>query len=94
MLAAELDRLVDAGGLPTSARHGSEFVVWAAMHGLATLLADGLVRLDSERALDSEAERVVRAVLTGLAGEAPPSQAWPVPWSAHAERLAGRQAPR
>jgi hypothetical protein len=34
------------------------------VHGLATLLADGLIRLDSQRAVDREAERLVRAVLT------------------------------
>jgi AcrR family transcriptional regulator len=90
VLAAELDQLVDAGGLTASARPGAEFVVWAAVHGLATRLIDGLISLDSQRAVDREAERVVRAVLTGLAHETPPSSAWPAPRSAHTERLAKR----
>lgn len=58
------NRRSGAGGLTASARPGAEFVVWAAVHGLATLLADGLIRLDSQRAVDREAERLVRAVLT------------------------------
>jgi len=94
VLAAELDRLSDAGGLPASARLGAEFVVWAAMHGLAVLLVDDLVRLDSPQAIDREVERVVRAVLTGLAAEQPPSPAWPTPRSAHTERVARQQASR
>jgi len=94
VLVAELDRLVDVGGLTISARPGAEFVVWAAVHGLATLLADGLIRLDGRRAVDREAERLVQAVLTGLAQETPPSPAWPTARSSHSERLARRQASR
>ena len=90
VLAAELDRLADVGGLSASARPGAEFVVWAAMHGLAVLLADGLVRLDSPHAIDREVERVVGAVLSGLAAEPPASPAWPTPRSAHTERMARR----
>ena len=92
VLAAELDRLADAGALPASARPGAEFVIWAAMHGLAVLVADDLIRLDSPQAIDREAERVLGAVLTGLAAEPPPSPAWPVPRSAHSEALARHQA--
>lgn len=94
VLAAELDRLAGAGALPTSARPGAEFVIWAAMHGLAVLVADGLVRLDSPQAIDREAERVLGAVLTGLAAEPPPFPAWPLPRSAHSEALACHQAER
>jgi AcrR family transcriptional regulator len=88
VLVAELDRLVDVGVLTASARPGAEFVVWAAVHGLTTLLADGLIRLDSQRAVDREVERLVRAVLTGLAQETSPSSAWPTARSAHSERVA------
>src|SRR5262249_8015206 len=94
VLVAELDRLVHPGGLTPSARPGAEFIVWAAVHGLATLLADQLIRLDSQRAIDREVERLVRAVLTGLAQETPPSPAWPTPRSSHTERLARSQANR
>lgn len=88
LLDAELDRLVEAGGLPEAARPGADFVVWAAIHGLATLLVDGLARLDEQRAVAREAERVVRAVLTGLTREAVPPQNWPTVRSAHTERRA------
>ncbi|MGW1019792.1 TetR/AcrR family transcriptional regulator [Streptomyces niveus] len=90
VLDAELDLLVEVGGLPAAARPGADFVVWAAVHGLATLLVDGLARLDDPRAVAREAERVVRAVLTGLTHEAVPSQGWPTPHSAHTERGAGK----
>ncbi|MFF7244960.1 TetR/AcrR family transcriptional regulator [Embleya sp. NPDC008237] len=88
VLAAELDRLVDTGELPSAARPGAEFVVWAAVHGLATLLIDGLVQLHGPRAVDREAERLLDAVLTGLAREQPPARPWPTPRSAHSQRLA------
>ena len=94
VLAAELDRLADVGGLPDSARPGAEFVIWAAMHGLAVLVADDLVRLDSPQDIDREAERVLAAVLTGLAAEPPPSPAWPIPRSAHSDALARHQPER
>ncbi|WP_020556902.1 MULTISPECIES: WHG domain-containing protein [Streptomycetaceae] len=87
VLAAELDRLVDTGELPSAARPGAEFVVWAAVHGLATLLTDGLVHLDGPRAVDREAERLIDAVLTGLTREQPPAHPWPTPRSAHSQRL-------
>ncbi|MEV0678738.1 TetR/AcrR family transcriptional regulator [Actinosynnema sp. NPDC050436] len=82
VLTDELDRLVAAGGLAAAARPGAEFTLWAAVHGLATLLRDGLLRLDGPRAVDREAERLVRAVLTGLAAT-PPA---PGARSAHTER--------
>ncbi|MET4922432.1 TetR/AcrR family transcriptional regulator [Streptomyces sp. PSRA5] len=90
LLDAELDRLVAAGGLPEAARPGADFVVWAAIHGLATLLVDGLARLDERQAVAREAERVVRAVLTGLTREAVPPENWPTVRSAHTERRAER----
>lgn len=92
VLAAELDRLVDVGGLGASARPGAEFVYWAAVHGLTVLLTDGLVRFDGERAVDREAERVVRAVLNGLERETAPAREWPTAHSAHTDRLAHEQA--
>ncbi|MFE5846283.1 TetR/AcrR family transcriptional regulator [Streptomyces niveus] len=92
VLDAELDRLVEVGGLPAAARPGADFVVWAAVHGLATLLVDGLARLADPRAVEREAERVVRAVLTGLTREAVPSQGWPTPHSAHTARRTERGA--
>ncbi|MGW2741255.1 hypothetical protein [Streptomyces sp. NPDC001450] len=91
MLGAELDRFTAAGGLSAAVRPGAEFTVWATLHGLAVLLVDGLVHTDDERATDLQAERLVRAVPTGLAQEKTPSAGWPALGSAHTRRLAGRQ---
>jgi hypothetical protein len=85
VLDAELDRLVDAGALPASSRPGAEFVLWVAIHGLATLLADGSMSLDDRDAVDREVERVVRTVLAGLEQEEP-SSPWSNPRSSHTER--------
>jgi AcrR family transcriptional regulator len=79
VLVAELRRL----GLPA----GSDFVVWSAIHGLAALLVDGLMRMEGHRAVDRQAERVVRAVLSGLAVEE--EETWPAARSAHTERQPG-----
>ncbi|RBQ20738.1 TetR/AcrR family transcriptional regulator [Spongiactinospora rosea] len=87
VLTAELDRLTGAGGLPAFTRPGAEFVLWAAIHGLAILLADGLVRIDDPVAVDAQTERVVRATLNGLACETTPADR-PAARSAHTERLA------
>ena len=84
VLAAEFDRLVAAGGLAGTSRPGAEYVLWAAIHGLALLLVDGLVRLDGPRAVDQETERLVRAVLTGLAAET--GESWPIPRTAYTDR--------
>jgi AcrR family transcriptional regulator len=86
VFAAELDRLAGEDGLPATARPGAEIVVWSAMHGLATLLAGGLVRFDGPRAADRQAGRLIEAVLTGLAAESGPSSPWPLPRTSHSER--------
>lgn len=65
---------------------GAEFVVWATIHGLAVLIIDGLVHFDDHEAVGREAERLVRAVLTGLAAETPPPTPWPTPRTAQTER--------
>ncbi|MFW6695087.1 TetR/AcrR family transcriptional regulator [Streptomyces sp. MAR4 CNX-425] len=88
VLDAELDRLAAAGELSAAARPAAEFAVWAAVHGVAALLADGLMTLDSPAAADRQTERVVAAVLTGLTRETAPPGAWPAPRSAHTERRA------
>jgi AcrR family transcriptional regulator len=71
VLISELDRLVDGGDLPVAARPGAEIAVWAAVHGLATLLADGIIQLDDPQTVDRTTERLIRATLTGLAQEVP-----------------------
>jgi hypothetical protein len=80
VLDEELDRL----GLPAD----SGFLFWAAIHGQAVLLTEGLVRLDSARAVDRQTERLVRAVLTGLGQESDDAER-PAARSAHTERRDG-----
>jgi AcrR family transcriptional regulator len=74
VLVSELDRLVDSSDLPRSARPGAETAVWAAVHGLATLLADGIIQLDDPQTVDRTTERLIRATLTGLSQEASPTE--------------------
>lgn len=93
VLDAELDLLVESGHLTRSARPGADFVVWTAVHGLAALLADGLVAVDDMEAADRQAERTVRTTLTGLHHEATPTPPWPTPHSAHTNRTAAHPHP-
>ncbi|QKV96233.1 TetR/AcrR family transcriptional regulator [Streptomyces sp. NA02950] len=93
VLSVEVDRLVDTDGLSPSARPGAEYLLWAAIHGLATLLVADLVRLDDRAAVDLQAERLVRTVLNGLAQEHPAAPAWPQARTAYTERLADPEAP-
>ncbi|MFD8415256.1 TetR-like C-terminal domain-containing protein [Streptomyces sp. NPDC059650] len=89
VLAAELDRLADAGRLPASARPGAEFAVWSAIHGLTVLLIDGLVHIDSREDVDRQAERLVHATLEGLRMEAAPPGQWPAPHTTHTRQRPG-----
>lgn len=94
VVSTELDRLVEAGGLPASARPGADFVLWSAIHGLAVLLIDGLVHVGNERAVNLHAERLIRATLTGLAQETASASTLPPISSAHTERLSHGPSPR
>ena len=44
LLGAALDRLVEAGVLPSARRPGAEYLAWSAVHGLAMLVVDGPLR--------------------------------------------------
>jgi AcrR family transcriptional regulator len=49
LLATALDELVAVGALPVERRPGAEFSAWSAVHGLAMLVLEGLLRnLDPE----------------------------------------------
>ncbi|MDQ3966294.1 MAG: TetR/AcrR family transcriptional regulator [Actinomycetota bacterium] len=66
LLAAALDRLVEAGVLPPERRPGAEFLAWSAVHGLAMLLIDGPLRgLDRAQAQDA-GRRLLDMVERGL----------------------------
>ncbi|MDI2131348.1 TetR/AcrR family transcriptional regulator [Yinghuangia seranimata] len=91
VLTTELDRLADTGLLPPQARPGAEFVVWAAIHGLAVLLIDDLVHIDDRRDVELQTERLVSATLNGLAQETAPPADRPLPRTAHTQRVAQSQ---
>jgi AcrR family transcriptional regulator len=66
LLSVALDGLVEAGVLPPERRPGAEYLAWSAVHGLATLLADGpLHRLD-EATAQSIGRRLLDMVERGL----------------------------
>ncbi|MGW2580964.1 TetR/AcrR family transcriptional regulator [Streptomyces virginiae] len=87
VLKTELDRLTESGHLPPGARPGAEFVVWAAIHGLAVLLIDGLVHIDDREDVERQAERLVFATFNGLARETAPEPDRPTPTTTHTRRL-------
>lgn len=87
VLTTELDRLTESGHLPPGARPGAEFVVWAAIHGLAVLLIDGLVHIDDREDVERQAERLVFATFNGLARETAPEPDRPTPTTTHTRRL-------
>ncbi|AYV26059.1 transcriptional regulator BetI [Streptomyces sp. ADI95-16] len=93
VLTTELDRLTDAGHLPSGARPGAEFVVWAAIHGLAVLLIDGLVHIDDRQGVEFQTERLVFATFNGLARETAPEPDRPMPTTTHTRRLTQSPAP-
>lgn len=93
VLTTELDRLTDAGHLPSGARPGAEFVVWAAIHGLAVLIIDGLVHIDDRQGVEFQTERLVFATFNGLARETAPEPDRPMPTTTHTRRLTQSPAP-
>jgi AcrR family transcriptional regulator len=66
ILAAALDRLVDAGVLPAERRPGAEYLAWSAVHGLAMLVVDGPLRRLSTTQREHVAGRVLDMVEKGL----------------------------
>ena len=65
LLADTLDGLVRAGAIPPAARQGAEVSAWSAVHGFASLLVEGGLRLDpAERA--AALGSVHRMLLLGL----------------------------
>jgi AcrR family transcriptional regulator len=66
LLSQVLDDLAAAGGLPAERRPGLEYVVWAAVHGVAVLYLDGpLARLDAAER-DQMFTRVLDTTIRGL----------------------------
>lgn len=67
LIGENLDILSDSGFMDPRQRTGAEFTVWAAVHGLATLMVDGpLSDLDADER-ESAVRRMVAAVFRGCA---------------------------
>ena len=66
LLADVLDASVAAGVVPVDRRPGLEYVLWAAVHGIAVLCLDGpLARLTAAER-EQMADRVLDSVIRGL----------------------------
>jgi hypothetical protein len=65
ILVDALDGLASAGVIGARSRAGAEIVAWAAVHGLASLLVEGSLRL-SARDRAAAVRRVQQNVLRGL----------------------------
>ena len=66
LLAAALDRMVDAGVLPPARRPGAEYLAWSAVHGLALLIIDGPLRVLDEAQARAVGQRLLDMVEKGL----------------------------
>jgi len=66
LLGVALDRMVEAGVLPTERRPGAEFLAWSAVHGFAMLVIDGPLRGLSRAQTNALGQRVVDMVEKGL----------------------------
>jgi len=65
ILVGTLDALVAAEAITPAARVGAEVVVWAAVHGLASILVEGSLRLTTRERHDAVV-RMSRTLLAGL----------------------------
>jgi AcrR family transcriptional regulator len=66
LLGAALDRMVEAGMLPSERRAGAEYLAWSAVHGLAMLALDGPLRRMTRKQIREIGERVISMVELGF----------------------------
>jgi AcrR family transcriptional regulator len=66
LLGAALDRLVNAGVLPSERRFGAEYLAWSAVHGLALLSSDGPLSSILPVQREAMAQRLLDMVEKGL----------------------------
>jgi AcrR family transcriptional regulator len=66
ILAATLDALVAAGGLPPERRPGAEYLAWSAVHGLAMLIIDGPLHAWPKAQAEAIGQKVLDMVEKGL----------------------------
>jgi AcrR family transcriptional regulator len=65
LLADTLDAMVRAGAIAAAARQGAEISAWSAVHGLASLLVEGGLRLSAAECSRAHGT-VMRVLLLGL----------------------------
>ncbi|HEY0185475.1 MAG TPA: TetR/AcrR family transcriptional regulator [Rhodopila sp.] len=66
LLSLALDRMAAAAVLPPERRAGAEYLAWSAVHGLAMLLINGLLRRMDDQQIESLIPRLLEMVETGL----------------------------
>ena len=66
LLGVALDRMMEAGLLPTERRNSAEFLAWSAVHGFAMLVIEGPLHGLSRAQTDALGRRVVEMVEKGL----------------------------
>ena len=62
ILVSVLDELLSSGAITAGARQGAEYVAWASVHGIATLLTEGPLRNLPAAERDAAIDRVINAV--------------------------------
>ncbi len=66
LLGAQLDALVEAGGLPAARRADAEFAAWAGVHGLSMLMISGPLRELPESEREAALTRLLDTIERGL----------------------------
>jgi len=66
LLQGVLDELVETGGLPLERRPGAEYVAWASVHGMATLISQGPLRELPQEAKNNLRDQLLAFVARGL----------------------------
>ncbi len=66
LLSAALDDLAAAGAVPAERRPGLEYVLWAAVHGVAVLCLDGPLAQAGPAQCEQITERALDTIIRGL----------------------------
>ena len=66
LLGVALDRMVEAGVLPSERRAGAEYLAWSAVHGLAMLVLDGPLRRMTRVQARAVEQRLLDMIEQGL----------------------------
>lgn len=66
LLSQNLDGLATVGVVPAARRPGLEYVVWAAVHGIAVLCLDGPLATAGSEQRQQTTERTLDTIIRGL----------------------------